>query len=281
MESEVITKKLYNEFSENINSHVFLLETDNQIIALNDVKELIQKIIKADDRTKKQINDENYLELIIIRPDGNEIKKNQILDLQERIKVMPILSNYMFYIITQAELLNESSSNKLLKTLEEPNDKIIGFLISSNNDLILPTIKSRCEIEKIRYNQEKNIETEALLNDISIKIINLIENSDLLEFHLFKENPQNKSYIQENGKNIAIRIKDYYNTACNLQNNLDLDSKTLEIIKNNNGYKTIIEKCWILNNLDNKMTMNMNKELLLEKIFIELKEVKANAGRRN
>lgn len=281
MESEVITKKLYNEFSENINSHVFLLETDNQIIALNDVKELIQKIIKADDRTKKQINDENYLELIIIRPDGNEIKKDQILDLQERIKVMPILSNYMFYIITQAELLNESSSNKLLKTLEEPNDKIIGFLISSNNDLILPTIKSRCEIDKIRYNQEKNIETEALLNDISIKIINLIENSDLLEFHLFKENPQNKSYIQENGKNIAIRIKDYYNTACNLQNNLDLDSKTLEKIKNNNGYKTIIEKCWILNNLDNKLTMNMNKELLLEKIFIELKEVKANAGHRN
>lgn len=281
MESEVITKKLYNEFSENINSHVFLLETDNQIIALNDVKELIQRIIKADDSTKKQINDENYLELIIIRPDGNEIKKDQILDLQERIKVMPILSNYMFYIITQAELLNESSSNKLLKTLEEPNDKIIGFLISSNNDLILPTIKSRCEIEKIRYNQEKNIETETLLNDISIKIINLIENSDLLEFHLFKENPQNKSYIQENGKNIAIRIKDYYNTACNLQNNLDLDSKTLEKIKNNNEYKTIIEKCWILNNLDNKLTMNMNKELLLEKIFIELKEVKANAGRRN
>ena len=263
MESEVITKKLYNEFSENINSHVFLLETDNQIIALNDVKELIQRIIKADDSTKKQINDENYLELIIIRPDGNEIKKDQILDLQERIKVMPILSNYMFYIITQAELLNESSSNKLLKTLEEPNDKIIGFLISSNNDLILPTIKSRCEIEKIRYNQEKNIETEALLNDISIKIINLIENSDLLEFHLFKENPQNKSYIQENGKNIAIRIKDYYNTACNLQNNLDLDSKTLEKIKNNNEYKTIIEKCWILNNLDNKLTMNMNKELLI------------------
>jgi DNA polymerase-3 subunit delta' len=53
--------------------------------------------------------------------------------------------NYKVVIIDNAEFLNKSASNSLLKILEEPNKKIVFFLISQNDDLILETIKSRCQ----------------------------------------------------------------------------------------------------------------------------------------
>lgn len=47
-------------------------------------------------------------------------------------------------IINNAHLMNNQSSNALLKTLEEPSDSTIIILISANKNL-LPTIVSRCQ----------------------------------------------------------------------------------------------------------------------------------------
>ena len=38
--------------------------------------------------------------------------------------------------------------NKLLKVLEEPNEKVVGFLISDNSNELLPTLISRCQVLK-------------------------------------------------------------------------------------------------------------------------------------
>ena len=44
--------------------------------------------------------------------------------------------------------MNEQSVNKLLKVLEEPNEKVVGFLISDNSNELLPTLISRCQVLK-------------------------------------------------------------------------------------------------------------------------------------
>ena len=149
MEVVETIERIKNEFNENNNSHVFLFETDDVDQALNDTKDIIKDILKADNLTTKQIDDDNYIELINIKPDGKDIKKDRIIELQERIKTKPVLSNYIFYVISHAELLNDIASNKLLKTIEEPNDNVIGFLITNNTSIMLPTIKSRCQIETL------------------------------------------------------------------------------------------------------------------------------------
>jgi DNA polymerase-3 subunit delta' len=47
-------------------------------------------------------------------------------------------------IVDQAEKMNVNASNAFLKTLEEPPEGSIIFLISSKPDRLLPTIRSRC-----------------------------------------------------------------------------------------------------------------------------------------
>ena len=47
-------------------------------------------------------------------------------------------------VIDDLEFLNLNSSNALLKSLEEPNDNIVYFLINNSEYKILDTIRSRC-----------------------------------------------------------------------------------------------------------------------------------------
>lgn len=64
---------------------------------------------------------------------------------------------HQIVIVDEAELLNEESSNALLKTLEEPGGKNIIFLLTENDDTFLPTIKSRCQIFYFSLTPEKKI----------------------------------------------------------------------------------------------------------------------------
>ena len=49
-------------------------------------------------------------------------------------------------IIWMADKLNNAASNKLLKLIEEPPKKTVFILIAENEDQILDTIKSRCQV---------------------------------------------------------------------------------------------------------------------------------------
>lgn len=49
------------------------------------------------------------------------------------------------YIIDESQLLDAPGQNALLKTLEEPPPGAYIFLITSNEDRLLPTIRSRCQ----------------------------------------------------------------------------------------------------------------------------------------
>ncbi len=261
---------LEKEFSENNNSHVFLVETNDQESALKNVKNLIKKILD-DENVSIQVENETYLELIIVRPEGKDIKKDSIHVLQDRVKTKPILSDHIFYVIAEAEKLNPIAANKLLKTIEEPNDNVIGFLLTSNADLILPTIKSRCEQLTLIYDVSNDLTVPDDLHDKVKKLIESIENRDHVEFSKIKSD---ENILKENFKIVEKLLKNYYNTACNLTKEKGLDKNLLEKLTKNNAYSQLIRKSHYLNKTFNKLSENMNKDLLLEKVFIELKDVK-------
>jgi DNA polymerase-3 subunit delta' len=58
----------------------------------------------------------------------------------------PILGKEKVFIIDEAELLDEAGQNALLKTLEEPPVGTTIILVTCREDLLLPTILSRCQI---------------------------------------------------------------------------------------------------------------------------------------
>ena len=63
----------------------------------------------------------------------------------------------IIYIIKNCEKLNSSSANCILKFLEEPEDDIIAILLTDNINMVLPTIKSRCQILNFKNNNSNKM----------------------------------------------------------------------------------------------------------------------------
>lgn len=137
-------KYLSNIIDENKLSHAFLVESNNYEDVMNSVFKLFlekKMIFNIDDI-------ENNISVRILKPIDNLIDKDQILNLQEFLATMSFDGYYKLFFILNAGLMNEQSVNKLLKVLEEPNEKIVGFLISDNANELLPTLISRCQVLK-------------------------------------------------------------------------------------------------------------------------------------
>ena len=93
-----------------------------------------------------------------IEPDGNNIKIDQIRELQKRIVESPIFSQRKVYIINDADTATKEAQNALLKTLEEPPAFANIILIGSNESNFLSTIKSRCMILRFEDIAKEQIE---------------------------------------------------------------------------------------------------------------------------
>lgn len=71
------------------------------------------------------------------------------------ILIKPYSSPYKIYIIPEADLMTVQAQNALLKTLEEPPEYAIIFLLTENADTFLATIRSRCVMLKLRNIKDK------------------------------------------------------------------------------------------------------------------------------
>ena len=78
-------------------------------------------------------NDEN---IVLVEEIRNFINQSKLTNSNNKEKT--------FFIINNLELLNYNSLNALLKTVEEPPDNTLIFLISNNLKLVPRTISSRC-----------------------------------------------------------------------------------------------------------------------------------------
>jgi DNA polymerase III subunit delta' len=63
----------------------------------------------------------------------------------ERAGLRPNLGRAKVFVVREAERLNESSQNALLKTLEEPPPDTFIILLTDAMDRMLPTTRSRCQ----------------------------------------------------------------------------------------------------------------------------------------
>ncbi|MEY8337505.1 DNA polymerase III subunit delta' [Lachnospiraceae bacterium 62-35] len=70
--------------------------------------------------------------------------------IQDTIVVRPYSSYYKIYMIDEAEKMTIQAQNALLKTIEEPPSYGIIILITTNQDVFLPTILSRCVQLKLK-----------------------------------------------------------------------------------------------------------------------------------
>ena len=79
-----------------------------------------------------------------------EVAIDQVREIQRLSSLKPYEGAYRVFIFDEAERLSTEASNCLLKTLEEPPENVILVLLASNEELLLPTIVSRCQLLEFR-----------------------------------------------------------------------------------------------------------------------------------
>lgn len=90
------------------------------------------------------------LQLLSPLPDKRDISIEQIRELQKVLALRPFEASRKACLIEPAERVNEKAANALLKTLEEPPGAALIILLTNQADLLLPTIRSRCQ--HLRFN---------------------------------------------------------------------------------------------------------------------------------
>ncbi|MFH1308917.1 MAG: AAA family ATPase [Patescibacteria group bacterium] len=85
---------------------------------------------------------------VVPEQDKKDISINQIRQAKRHLTLSS--DSYRFVIIDNADLMNIESSNALLKTLEEPQEKTVLILITTTPDLLPKTILSRLQDVKFK-----------------------------------------------------------------------------------------------------------------------------------
>ena len=70
---------------------------------------------------------------------------DEIRDLRESVKFAPTEGHYKIYIIDEVHMLTTEAFNALLKTLEEPPERVIFILATTEPHKVPATIQSRCQ----------------------------------------------------------------------------------------------------------------------------------------
>ena len=122
----------------------------------------------------------------------------------KKLSLKTFESEFKIMIIWLPEKMHQSTSNKLLKMIEEPPDKTLFLLVSEEPDKVISTILSRCQLIKIPSFSDVDIEKYLIqrygipadkASDISrvstgniIRAIGLCENEDasLANLEFFK-----------------------------------------------------------------------------------------------
>ena len=172
-----------------------------------------------------EFNSDNNPDYIYIKPDGKNIKIDQIREMQKKVIEKPIISNKKVYIIDDADTMTKEAQNCLLKTLEEPPEYIVIILIVNNENQMLTTIKSRCmkiQFEKIEDDEiKKYLNKYCGINDINFNVLKMCDGSIGKCFQI-------KDRIQD-----YLNIEDIFN---NINNSIIEVVKISEILYKNKDY---------------------------------------------
>lgn len=286
-------------------SHAYLIETggfyDTFSFVMSFIKSLLcpkKNLIKENCGNCHQcevIDSGNFPEIEIIEPDGLWIKKEQLQNLQKEFNTKAIIGNKRIYIINHADRLNKSAANSILKFLEEPDNNLVAILITDNIYSVLTTIKSRCQIlrlkssnidgtqnylEKLKKQVNSNKIDETTLEEKIIKVIDFV--------NYYEKNHMNTLLYIGKIWNNHISTKEETEMAYDIMINYYKDilnyklKKPLEIFEINDNIKMINEKnkqdeiCDKINKLvelKGLIKYNINLNLLMDKLIITLEGV--------
>ena len=100
----------------------------------------------------KQAESGNHPDIIrVTHEKPNSISVDDIrTQVNNTVDIKPYQGPYKVYIIPQADMMTPQAQNAILKTIEEPPSYAVFLLLTENAETLLPTIRSRCVMLKLR-----------------------------------------------------------------------------------------------------------------------------------
>lgn len=150
----VVMKQLQTIYAKNRLAHAYIFEGEKNT-GKRDVVTFFVKLLLCEQPTDnvpcetcrncRRVGSGNHVNVKQVEPEGTQIKIDQIRDLISEMKMVGVEEGRKIYVIYHADKLNTSSSNMLLKFLEEPEGDVTAILVTEQIQAMLPTIRSRCQ----------------------------------------------------------------------------------------------------------------------------------------
>ena len=240
--NEKIKQDLKTVLNNNKVSHSYMFIGNKGIGKSEFAKEFAKGILCTDSSNKPCLNCKSCVEFnnnnnpdfyYIGLGEENSIKIDVVRNMQKKVQELPIVSNRKVYIIDDSEYMTKEAQNCLLKTIEEPPEFVTVILITSNENRILNTIKSRCL--KISFN---NLETRDL-----ISYINSVQGMQVPSENLLKMCNGSIGKLMKVNENL-----EEYNAVESTTNNF-LNGKISNVVKMLSQFEILYKSKEIINDL--------------------------------
>ncbi|WP_029687690.1 DNA polymerase III subunit delta' [Thermoanaerobacter sp. A7A] len=204
-----------------------------------------------------KIVDKNHPDVFFIEPEENSIKVDTIRYITNEINIRPYEASKKIFIIDKADKMTVAAQNAFLKTLEEPPLYGLFILIASQQQELLPTIVSRCNI--VRFNKESK---------------NTIKNYLMLEHNISEKDAEVLSHIADGNFAQANKLTD--NEYLNFRRET---IQEIEKILTTKGFEVIDEFEFFDKNKDNiegilKIMLSYMRDLLVFKATKDVSLIK-------
>ena len=289
----IIYRTFVRSFQNNHLSHAYLISGDPGTPLL-EVTKYLAKTLLCDDPdplacenciTCLRIDDNNYPDFIVLDGSKSSIKKGEVENIEEQFEKTAFeTKGKMIYIIHLVENMGIEAVNSILKFLEEPGKDIYAFLTTNNENNVLPTIISRCQLLRLKLVDRQEVINEAIYLNVSqedAELLSCFYNDGELIYDILKDEEQAEDYqtaksalvefleaLNEDDKRKAIYVSQktivpLVKTKTSARFFIDMLAEGLENILNIQQGKSPILKSYatILQELAKKMT-NVSESLI-------------------
>lgn len=309
-----VIKLFQNAKNKNHLVHAYLFEGDSGTGTYEAAKYFAMMLLCGDSsspclkcNTCERIEYNSHMNVVLIEPIADVIKKEQIENLMHDFSMTALEEGPLVYIIKEADKMNTSAANSLLKFLEEPFENHYAILLTNNHKKILDTIVSRTQFIHFKPVARTYIIDQLISGGVERDIAYVIS-------HITADNSAARKFIEE-GKlilfiNLAKKIisapfkrkqqyVEYYLNKHLLVNEKDkswhwiffdvlilIEQELLKKADNIPNYyfknildnvkdeqinkQKVLEDLNILNKYEERLNYNVNIDLLYTSLFVEL-----------
>ena len=217
----------------------------------------------------------------------------------ENSSLAPMISNYKIFILNNFENATEEAQNKILKLVEEPNQKTIFFVCTKNMLGILPTIRSRCrqialsplsDLKKFVKNQNAIDFSEGWMGigaelsarrdfddvcDGVCKIITDLKSSAKLLYFAKFLTSEKKDFLLRL-KLLALMFEDllYIKENRGSYTKMKLFTGRLSEVKESYSREAIVQIAGLITKARQEFEANVSKDILAENLLMKMLEAK-------